>query len=108
MSTGLALLHNIVIVIGFVIGFCHIGRNFVDNYFHNSLTMCSFFTGLTFVCCSAAHHLTVRRLRFRPKVGLAGKDGSCSVLQLASCGQDHQVKVYEITTTSKSQPNSNS
>ena len=50
---------------------------------------------------SQAHHLTVRRLRFRPQLGASGCDKSGhssgeTSIQLASCGQDHQVKVYTI------------
>ncbi|XP_075212374.1 elongator complex protein 2 [Lycorma delicatula] len=45
------------------------------------------------------HALTVKRLAFRPVLGRAGetaKDKYCSTLQLASCGLDHIVKVYDI------------
>ena len=62
---------------------------------------------------SEAHHLTVRRLRFRPQLGSAGCDnkdqsghssssGSETSIQLASCGQDHQVKVYTILISASS------
>ena len=40
---------------------------------------------------SFAHHLTVKRLQFRPQ----GK-GENKSLQLASCGLDHMVKIYDI------------
>lgn len=49
------------------------------------------------IFCSAAHHLTVRRLAFRPKVGAAGPSNDSNTLQLASCAEDHHVKVYNIT-----------
>lgn len=39
---------------------------------------------------SEAHHLTVKRLKFRPE-----KEHS-DTLQLASCGSDHIVKIYDI------------
>ncbi|XP_078039395.1 elongator complex protein 2 [Augochlora pura] len=39
---------------------------------------------------SDAHHLTVRRLKFRP----CKKE--LNILQLASCGSDHTVKIYDI------------
>jgi len=56
---------------------------------------------------SEAHHLTVRRLRFRPKIGEAGSDGkNKSSIQLASCGQDHQVKVYSLIISSSPSPES--
>ncbi|CAN7937261.1 unnamed protein product [Ixodes hexagonus] len=42
---------------------------------------------------ATAHHLTVRRLAFSPKT-------EESVFQLASCGDDHLVRVYEISATS--------
>ena len=59
---------------------------------------------------SEAHHLTVRRLRFRPQLGTAGCDNKDqsghssgdSSIQLASCGQDHQVKVYTILISASS------
>lgn len=50
---------------------------------------------------SCAHHLTVKRLKFRPCLGEAGvkatevKDTE-NHLQLASCGSDWMVKVYTI------------
>ncbi|WAQ93914.1 ELP2-like protein [Mya arenaria] len=53
-----------------------------------------------------SHHLTVKRLRFRPCLGLAGIHGNdlegSNVkerdfwLQLASCGMDRAVKIYNI------------
>ncbi|XP_017789956.1 PREDICTED: probable elongator complex protein 2 [Habropoda laboriosa] len=39
---------------------------------------------------SKAHHLTVKRLKFRPQ------NEYSNILQLASCGCDHIVKVYDI------------
>ncbi|KAH8394803.1 hypothetical protein KR222_006248 [Zaprionus bogoriensis] len=39
-----------------------------------------------------AHHLTVKRLQFRP--------GQQTALQLASCGEDHLVRIYDIAATS--------
>ncbi|CAK9809067.1 Elongator complex protein 2 [Anthophora quadrimaculata] len=39
---------------------------------------------------SKAHHLTIKRLKFRPQ-----KEYS-NILQLASCGCDHTVKIYNI------------
>lgn len=53
-----------------------------------------------------AHHSTVKRLRFRPCLGLAGIHGNdmssseCSDskdwLQLASCSSDHAVKIFNV------------
>ncbi|XP_030381298.1 probable elongator complex protein 2 [Scaptodrosophila lebanonensis] len=43
-----------------------------------------------------AHHLTVRRLRFRPTSSF---DGAGQRLQLASCGEDHLVRIYDIALT---------
>lgn len=40
---------------------------------------------------SQAHHLTVKRLMFRPN-----NEHSCNTLQLASCSSDHSVKIYDI------------
>ncbi|XP_033340949.2 elongator complex protein 2 [Megalopta genalis] len=42
---------------------------------------------------SDAHHLTVRRLKFRPC------KEELNILQLASCGSDHTVKIYDIDVT---------
>ena len=39
--------------------------------------------------CSVAHHLAVRRVRFSPF-------SSPQSLQLASCSQDHAVKIYHV------------
>ncbi|CAH1788294.1 unnamed protein product [Owenia fusiformis] len=47
-----------------------------------------------------SHQLTVKRLKFRPVLGRAeDKDGSTEskYLQLASCGADHAVKIYDIS-----------
>ncbi|XP_030766678.1 probable elongator complex protein 2 [Sitophilus oryzae] len=46
-----------------------------------------------------AHHLTVRKLVFRPQFGEAGqkKDANSKILQLASCSNDHSVRIYDIT-----------
>ena len=46
-----------------------------------------------------AHHLTVKRLRFRPVIGDPGVQGQGSEvnkLLLASCGADHVVRMYTI------------
>ncbi|KAG7205862.1 hypothetical protein KM043_007795 [Ampulex compressa] len=43
---------------------------------------------------SQAHHLTVKRLKFRPQV-----DTVNNTLQLASCGTDHFVKIYNINVS---------
>lgn len=43
---------------------------------------------------SQAHHLTVKRLAFRPQ-----DNNQCNKLQLASCGSDHTVKIYNIDTS---------
>ncbi|XP_046816930.1 probable elongator complex protein 2 [Vespa crabro] len=40
-----------------------------------------------------AHHLTVKRLAFRPQ-----NNNQYNKLQLASCGSDHTVKIYNIDT----------
>lgn len=45
-----------------------------------------------------AHHGTVRRLSFRPADWPASETDAPLVCQLASCGNDHFVRVYEITT----------
>lgn len=46
---------------------------------------------------SVAHHLTVRRLSFRPVYGKAGEQNEDSnVLQLASCSADYSVRVYTL------------
>jgi len=43
---------------------------------------------------SEAHHLTVKRLMFRPI-----KECSSNILQLASCGSDHAVKIHDIDSS---------
>ncbi|XP_015911782.2 elongator complex protein 2 isoform X1 [Parasteatoda tepidariorum] len=46
---------------------------------------------------NTAHHLNVNKLRFSPVHGEAGsKQKNEKILQLASCGNDHHVKVYNI------------
>lgn len=43
------------------------------------------------------HHQTVKRLRFSPVLGCAGDDvKSSDVIQLASCGSDHAIYVFNI------------
>ena len=45
------------------------------------------------------HDLAVKRLVFRPKVGRTGdkkSDSDKNVLQLASCGSDHIVKIFDL------------
>jgi len=45
---------------------------------------------------SQAHHLGVKRLAFRPVPGAAGCHPiNSSIIQLASCGEDHAVKVHD-------------
>lgn len=44
-----------------------------------------------------AHHLTVKRLAFRPFLGVAGSDDDDqNVLQLASCSSDYSVRIYNL------------
>ncbi|XP_071944590.1 elongator complex protein 2-like [Antedon mediterranea] len=50
---------------------------------------------------SLCHSLTVKRLRWRPKVGRAGhkvlkEDGGKNWLQLASCSRDCSVKIFDV------------
>ncbi|CAG9860297.1 unnamed protein product [Phyllotreta striolata] len=42
------------------------------------------------------HHLTVKKLVFRPLLGEAGENESKNVLQLASCSSDCSVKIFNI------------
>lgn len=47
--------------------------------------------------CRLSHHLTVKRLAFRPVFGIAGAEGEDSnVLQLASCASDFCVRIYNL------------
>ncbi|XP_035827698.1 elongator complex protein 2 [Aplysia californica] len=51
---------------------------------------------------SEAHHKTVTRLAFRPRpgrLGLTNSEENIQSLELASCGADHAVRVYDINTT---------
>ncbi|CAG9817395.1 unnamed protein product [Phaedon cochleariae] len=45
---------------------------------------------------SCAHHLTVRKLAFRPVQGMSEQSSECgkNILQLASCSSDYSVKIY--------------
>ncbi|KAK3784841.1 hypothetical protein RRG08_056800 [Elysia crispata] len=45
---------------------------------------------------SEAHHLTVTRLAFRPQRGRVSYKQEKDYLQLASCGYDHAVRVYDL------------
>ncbi|GFN75662.1 elongator complex protein 2 [Plakobranchus ocellatus] len=45
---------------------------------------------------SEAHHKTVTRLAFRPQLGRLGYKDDKGYLQLASCGLDHAVRVYDL------------
>ncbi|EFA10370.2 putative elongator complex protein 2-like Protein [Tribolium castaneum] len=49
---------------------------------------------ILFLDKNAAHHLTVKRLAFRPAFGAAGQEKDDRVLQLASCGSDNTVVVH--------------
>ncbi|XP_060597873.1 elongator complex protein 2-like [Ruditapes philippinarum] len=61
---------------------------------------------LTTLDNNTAHHMTVKRLKFRPCLGLCGIHGddpttskvkdSDNWLQLASCSADHSVKIFDI------------
>lgn len=57
---------------------------------------CTFAAKLT---STDAHHLTVRRLQFSPRVEQTEGGGTCvqNCFQLASCGDDHFVCVYSIS-----------
>ncbi|GJQ80997.1 hypothetical protein Trydic_g23426 [Trypoxylus dichotomus] len=48
---------------------------------------------------SLAHHLTVKKLAFRPVLGKAGHKGvedDGDLLQFASCSSDHSVRLYDV------------
>ncbi|XP_044261975.1 probable elongator complex protein 2 [Tribolium madens] len=49
---------------------------------------------ILFLDKNVAHHLTVKRLAFRPVFGTAGQTNDEKVLQLASCGSDSTVIVH--------------
>jgi len=55
------------------------------------------------VCVSAAHHLAVRRLRFCPAALSTSSSSSAAAavaaksVQLASCSQDHSVKIHQLS-----------
>lgn len=42
------------------------------------------------------HHLAVKRLRFRPLPGYAGRKSSMDIIQLASCGSDNAIYIFNI------------
>lgn len=66
-----------------------------------SIRLCSYLSsvwqGLHVLSTSEAHHGTVRRLAFRPVGPSTAEADTRSVCHLASCGNDHFVRVYEIT-----------
>ncbi|GAB6021680.1 Elongator subunit elp2 [Chamberlinius hualienensis] len=44
------------------------------------------------------HHLAIRRLRFRPVPGIVGtEDKDSNKIQLASCGEDNAIRIFNIT-----------
>jgi hypothetical protein len=44
-----------------------------------------------------SHHLTVKKLAFRPLVAVKdGSDIALKKLQMSSCGADHAVKIFNI------------
>ena len=58
------------------------------------------FRDLFWLAKNICHHLTVKRLAFRPAIGRAcGGDEAddASILQLASCGADGFVRVYDVS-----------
>lgn len=48
---------------------------------------------------SEAHHQTVTRLAFRPRLGRLGQESEEDYIQLASTGSDHAVRVYDLCLT---------
>lgn len=52
------------------------------------------------LCFSVGHHLTVKKLCFRPVLGRAGyydaDKNNDNVLQLVSCSSDHSVRIYDV------------
>ncbi|XP_076167663.1 elongator complex protein 2 [Ptiloglossa arizonensis] len=75
--------HTYILAIGFETGYIEIQKLqlFTNNF---AWQKCIVYNS------SEAHHLTVKRLKFRPQ-----KEYSCT-LQLASCGSDHAVKIHNI------------
>ncbi|KAF8788664.1 elongator complex protein 2-like [Argiope bruennichi] len=48
-----------------------------------------------------AHHLNINRLKFSPVLGEAGcREKNSGILQLASCSNDHHIKIYNIFLSS--------
>lgn len=63
------------------------------------IKLCSFDGGWEELCTvdvSEAHHLTVRKLAFRPK-GDGKENSEADRHVLASCGNDHMVRIHEFT-----------
>jgi len=55
----------------------------------------SYYKILFSVVYSMAHHLTVKRLKFRP-CSSAPSDAVLNALELASCAEDNAVKIYKV------------
>ncbi|XP_041365470.1 elongator complex protein 2-like isoform X2 [Gigantopelta aegis] len=78
---------------------CHLIAVGLDN---GMILICKWKPPDNWICCTKleanAHHMTVKRLKFRPCFGRAGMSDSDPTrwLQFASCGSDHFVRIQNI------------
>lgn len=63
-------------------------------FFYHCVLNCKMF--LQFFIFSEAHHLTVKRLKFRPIKGTAGRSTEERIIQLASAGADNTFKIFNV------------